>query len=183
MRRIAMLIILVVLTGCAGPRVLEKQYAPGNILPLDRFLALKDPAAINSHATYLDTGDTIPLKLDVKNDLFGLVQKQVDLVAKQKIFFRVTLPEDMSEEKLSQLLSLTPERLSEMTPSEKQALFKDMMLSASKDGEHWAPLNDIRAMKEIFGIKGGELSLGLAMSETEGVWAVFSMKMNTGTNQ
>lgn len=57
------------------------------------------------------------------------------------------------------------------------------MLYLSRDAIHWAPLNDMRATKEIFGLQGGEISLGISMSETEGIWALFSMKIHKRTDQ
>ena len=180
MRFIAIVFMFIALAGCAKPQILEKGYAPENILHLSAFRTLKAPAAINRNIGYLDPGDRIPLKLEIQSDLFGLAQEQVDLVARQRLYFRVSLPEGLSQADLDKILSLDQDRLNSMTEREKRALFRGVMLFAGKDGIKWAPLNDMRALRHIFGIGGGELAFGVSMSEAQGVWASFSLKLHPG---
>ena len=177
MRFTVIVISLFALVGCAKPQILEKHFSPEQILPLSQYRNLKNAAAINRHVAYLKKGDRIPLKLEIHSDLVGLAQDQIDLVAKRKLFFRIALPETISKNDLDKILSLNQGRLSTMTANERETLFKGVMLYISPDGSMWAPLNDMRALKKIFGIEAGTLSFGVAMSESEGVWASFVLTL------
>ena len=67
-----------------------------------------------------------------------------------------------------------------MTPAEKEALFKDFMLLVSLDGNQWAPLNDMKAVKDVLGIDSGEFGLGMNLSPTDGIWAFSFRKTGPG---
>lgn len=47
-------------------------------------------------------------------------------------------------------------------------LFSEGGLLLSPDGELFAPIHDFEALKEVFGFDGGQLSVGLGISEAEG---------------
>ena len=185
MRYLSLLITLIALAGCAKPQVSRQDFPPEQIIHLNQFRKLKDPDAITSHVAYLDDGDIIPVKIKIESDLVGLYQDQVDLIVKQKTYFRLTFPPDMTREKLAKIMTLVmdQESLAQLTPDEKKMLFKGIMLYLSPDAIHWAPLSDMRALKELFGIKGGQVSLGASMSEAEGFGANFSLKINKRANQ
>lgn len=177
MRIVAIVLITIAMLGCAKPQILERSYSPGQVLSLQQFRVLKDPAAINQHVLYLDKGDTIPLKLRIESDWVAVAQEQVDIVVKQRFFMHVRLPDTFSPEDLETLRALKPEQMAALSPGEQQALLKGIMLFVSKDGTRWAPLSDRKALKQVLGIKGGTLSLGMAMNKTDGVWGMLSIKM------
>ena len=178
MRKLALLISLIALAGCARPQVLHETYPPEQILHLNQFRDLKDADAIIRHVAYLDEGEIIPLKIKIESDLIGVYQDQIDLILKKKTYFKVILPPDMPRRDLEKILALDQERLANLSQNEKAALFKGIMLYISPDASRWAPLDSKKAIEEVFGEGGGEMSLGLAISETEGIWALFVLKMH-----
>lgn len=178
MRYLVVLISLIALAGCAGPQVMRQTYPPEQILHLNQFRNLKDADAITRHVAYLDEGEIIPLKIKIESDLIGVYQDQVDLILKKKTYFRVTLPPNMSRQDLEKILTLDQERLANLSQNEKKALFKGIMLYISPDASRWAPLDNKKAIKEVFGLGGGEMSLGLAISETDGIWALFVLTIH-----
>jgi hypothetical protein len=178
MRAIFLLLLAVsLLVACAAPPIREQAYEPGRILPISEYRKLKDPAALNRHAAYLDAGDRLPLKLAFESAFLQIEQNQIDLVAKQRLFFRVVIPEDMTQAEMEKILLLDHARLAGMDESEKRLIFKDFMILASPDALRWAPLNDMQALKALFEIQGGELSLGVSMSAEEGIWSSLSLKL------
>jgi hypothetical protein len=50
------------------------------------------------------------------------------------------------------------------------------MLYISKDATEWAPVGDIKAIKKVFGSKGGTISFGMGMSKKEGIWSYLNVK-------
>ena len=169
----------VALTGCAKPAIITSAAEPGHTLHISRYRELNDPQAINNAVGYLNPGDVLPVKLTLTNEWFDTRQSQIDLIAKQKIYFRVCLSKDMTQEALDRLLSLDHEKLAAMSEKEKQHLFKDTMLYAGKDGKHWAPIKDPAALKQLFGIEGGMMSIGLSINSKEGIWASFTLALKS----
>jgi len=47
----------------------------------------------------------------------------------------------------------------------------------SPDGERWAAIQDLKALKKLYGFKGGSLSIGFGVSKEEGA----SATLNVGT--
>lgn len=182
MRYFAMLNIFIALAGCATPQIIEKPYGPEQILHISQYRALKALTDINQHVFYLNPGDTIPLKLEIKGEVIHLDRSQVDLNVKQKLFFRIELSENITQDDVDKILALIPERLSGMTPEEKEDLFKDIMIFISLDGIRWAPFSDSAAIQAVLGIEGGAANFGMAISQTEGLWSLLSLELHGRTN-
>jgi len=177
MRSIWCLIVLVSMCGCSQHQIIRKEFTTAQIRPLGELKSVNDIRALNNQAAYLDQGEAIPLKLSIDSEWLGLRQDHVDLIAKRRIYVRLTVPEDMSKERLERVLSLDAEKLSNMSDAERAQLFKDVMLYLSSDASHWAPLNDSKALKEVFEIRGGSVSVGMGMNATEGAWASLALKV------
>lgn len=63
-----------------------------------------------------------------------------------------------------------------MTESDKQEFFKDYMLYISKDAINWAPLNDMKAMKELLASKGGTVSFEMGMTKKDCIWSYLKVE-------
>jgi hypothetical protein len=143
---------------------------------MNEFRHLKDADAINRYAACLHEGDIIPLNIEVESDVLDIAQDQVDLILKHETYFRIALPPDISQQELEKIMTLDQEKMMQLTLDEKKTLFDGIMIYISPDATRWAPLNDARAVQEVFGLQGGVVGLSVAMSETEGVQALFSFK-------
>ena len=176
MRRAILLIMLVTVFGCAQQHIVQKEFDPNRIRPLNELNTLNDISDLNNWVGYLDKGDSVPLKLSLESEWLGIRQDHVDLVAKRRIYFRITVPEDIPVERLEKILDLDVDTLSAMSNDERAQLFKDVMLYLSRDAVRWAPLNDRGALKEVFEIKGGTLSAGMGINDVEGAWIALSVK-------
>jgi len=97
-------------------------------------------------------------------------------VAKQKLFFMLRIPEKLSKEELSGLENLSKDKISEMSETEKRTFFEYSMLYISKNATEWAPVSDIKAVKKLFGSKGGTISFGMGMSKKDGIWSYLNVK-------
>ncbi len=180
MRKYLFLIMLVAVSGCTQHHIVQRDLRPDQIHHLSAFKHLKEIQALNHQVGYLDEGDIVPLKLTLESEWLGIRQDHVDLVAKKRIYFSLTVPDDVSKDRLEKILNLDQQQLSVMTDAERAELFKGVMLYLSNDAVHWAPLSDMPAIKDVFAIKGGTLSLGMGMDpvsvdETEGAWIALSI--------
>jgi hypothetical protein len=97
-------------------------------------------------------------------------------VAKEKIYFMVKMPNNLSMDELKKLNTADAHSLSEMDADQRKAFFKDYMLYVSKDAAHWAPLNDGKALKKVLGFRSGIISFGMMASTTKGLGACLNLK-------
>jgi hypothetical protein len=177
MKKLTILIMILSIAGCAGTNVISKEFRPENTIHYSRLDKLEStPAALNSHAVYLDKGDRFPLELSLDTDIIGIADRKIDVVAKQKLFFMLKMPENLSKEELAELENLSKEKISEMSESDRRKLFASFMLYISRDASEWAPVSDIKAIKKVFGSKGGTISFGMGMSKKEGIWSYLGVK-------
>lgn len=167
------------LLGCAQHHLVRESFSQDRIYPLNEFNALKEPADIFGSVAYLQPGDKIPFKVSLESDWFGIERGKVELVAKRKIYFRITLPKDISRERMQKLANLSDQELLAMNQPQIAALFNGVMLYLSKDAVNWAPINDKKALKEAFDIKGGTLTAGMGMNEAEGPWLALRVTTTT----
>jgi len=176
LKKITVLILIFVMGGCAGTNIISKAFKPENIVHYSRLGKLESIPDLNNHAVYLDKGDTFPLELSLDTHIIGIEDRKIDVAAKQKLFFMVKIPENLSEEELAELENLNREKLSKMSESDKRKVFENFMLYISKDAVTWAPVADIESIKKIFGSKGGAISFGMGMSSKKGIWSRLSVK-------
>jgi F0F1-type ATP synthase epsilon subunit len=174
MKRLLIMIPLVV--GCAGTNVISREFRPEDTIhysQLDKLAGIQD---LKKHAVYLEEGDRFLLKLAVDTGIIGIADSEVDVEARQKLFFMLRIADDISEEQRFELEKLTPEKLAAMRESDKRKLLSSLMLYVSRDARQWAPVNDIRAVKQVFGSKGGTVSFGMGMSMEQGIWSYLGVR-------
>lgn len=173
MRKIILLVLFVFAAGCGGNDIVVRKFEPSHIRHVSELEKLDNVAELKDYAGYLDKGDTFPLKLDIDSNILGVNQKSLDIMIKQRLYFMVKLPENPTKEELARLEKLDFDK---MTKSEMDSFFRRYMLYVGTDAEHWAPMYDGRALKQVLGIKGGTFSLGFGMDKKEGVKSVLSVK-------
>ncbi len=178
MRILVIFLIFFGLFGCASPQIVEQHFEQEKILHMSCAHEVKDSNTISNYVFYLNQGDTVPIKLQIKSNLIDFVENQVDLVLKKKLYFRLEIAENTSREDLEKILTITPEQMSEADPREFRDLLEKFRLFVSGNGTSWALLTDKKGVKQILGLKGGELSLGMGLNRGEGMWFLFSLKMH-----
>ncbi len=177
MNKIAILILILITAGCARINIISKEFRPENIIHYSQLDKLEStPSNLNNYAVYLDKGDRFPLELSLDTDIIGIANKKIDIVANQKLFFMLKIPENLSKEELAELENLGKEKRSEIRESDKGKLFANTMLYVSRDANEWAPISDIKAVKKVLGNKGGTISFGMGMSKKEGIWSYLNVK-------
>jgi len=176
MKRLTILTLFFLIAGCAGTSILTKEFRPENTIHYSKLDKLGGISALNNYAVYLDKGDRFPLELSLDTDIIGIADKKIDMEAKQKLFFMLKMPENLSKEELTELENLSKEEISEMSESDKRKFFANYMLYISKDATKWAPVSDIKAIKKVFGSKGGAISFGVGISEKEGIRSYINVK-------
>lgn len=177
MRFIMVVIICIVLSACAKPQIVEQKFPPEKTLHMSRISEVTDHANLNRYVFYLNQGETVPLKLQMNCSLIDFDKPQVNLVLKKKIFFRIDMAENTSKADLEKILKMTPEKMANLKPSEMKVLLGKVKIYISRDGITWAFLMDKDGVKQVLGLERGEFSLGMALSDTEGMWFLFSLVM------
>jgi hypothetical protein len=176
MKKLTILTLFLLIAGCAGTNIISKEFRPENTIHYSQLEKLGSISALNSYAVYLDKGDRFPLELSIDTDIIGIADKKIDMEAKQKLFFMLKMPENLSKEKLTELEDLSKEKISEMSESDKRKIFANYMLYISRDATEWAPVSDIKAIKKVFGSKGGTISFGVGISEKQGIRSYLDVK-------
>jgi len=88
-----------------------------------------------------------------------------NLILKQKVYFRLRIPEGINVENKSAL-----------SEEDKQIFFKNFMIYLSSDAKSWAPYTDIKAVKKVFGIQGGSVSFGMGITKQDGLSIYLNVK-------
>ena len=169
-------ILMIILAGCAGNRILTKPYSPEKMIHYSQLKGWDEAKSLNNYIVYINPGETIPLKISMETDFMDFKQDRIDIVVKEKLYFMIKMPENLSAEELSRLKKLTARSFSEMSDAQKAAFFKEYMIYVSKDSVHWAPLYGSKAYREILGFKAGMVSFGIMASTTEGLGAILDIK-------
>lgn len=178
MRFIMVAIICIGLSACAKPQIVEQKFSPEKTLHMSRINEVTDHTNLNQYVFYLNKGETVPLKLQMDCSLIDFEKPQVNLVLKKNIFFRIEMAENTSKADLEKILNMTPEKMATLKPSEMKTLLEKVKIFISQDGITWAFLMDNEGVKQVLGLEGGEFSLGMALSDTEGMWFLFSLIMH-----
>ncbi len=156
---ISLLLISAVLFSCAGSGKLLKE------------LNRKEPVHLNGeyqpennryggydYYFYLDKGDKIPVDVKMETAYLTVSEKQLNLVVIKKMYFFIRIPVKISD--LGKL---------KMSDKEKGELFKKLIIYLSPDGKNWASYREYGSLKEVFGIKGGSISVGMGVSKKTGI--------------
>ena len=170
------LIAAIAMSGCAGHKILTKPSEPLKMIHFSQLKNWDETKSLNNYVIYLNAGDSFPLALSMDTDFMAFKQDHIDIVTKQKLYFMIEMPENLSTEELAKIYKLDAQRFSDMSEDQKKALFKDFRLYLSKDALHWAPLYSPSAVKEVLGYKSGMVSLGMMASTTDGLGASLNLK-------
>jgi hypothetical protein len=175
--RTGMLLIAAgVISGCAGQKIVTRPFEPQRIIHFSQLKDWDETKSLNNYVLYLNEGDTFPLAISMDTDFMAIKQDRIDIVAKQKLYFMIEMPENLSTEDLAKLYKLDAQSFSDMSADQKKALLKDFRLYLSKDALHWAPLYSPGAVKKVLGFKTGMVSLGMMASTTDGLGASLNLK-------
>lgn len=183
MRTLIICVLSIMFTGCAGGKIIQRQFAPAYMVHNNqvgevvatRSLNAKD---INNYILYLNKGDSFPLELIIDSEIIGIQPQTVNIVARQKLYFMMKVPEDMTNKELEELEEKVRHgKLSEMSTLEQMEMMRKYKLYASNDGATWAPLSNMKAVKKVFGIKRGNFSFGMGVDSETGLWS--KMEINT----
>jgi hypothetical protein len=167
----------IALSGCAGHKVLTKPFESQKMIHFSQIKNWDETKSLNNYVIYLNEGDSFPLALSIDTDFMAFKQDHIDIVAKQKLYFMIEMPENLSTEELAKLYKLDAQSFFEMSADQKKAFFKNYKLYLSKDALHWAPLYSPKAVKEVLGFKTGMVSAGIMASTTDGLGASLILKL------
>lgn len=158
------LVMVSIIIGCANPNIMFQEYKPDQIIHCSRIKNIKN---LSNYAIYLDKGDKIPVKMSLDSELLDIADTKVDLILKQKVFFRLKMPE-----------GINAKNKPAMSKEEKQMFLKNMMIYLSPDAKVWVPYTDINAVEKAFGIKGGSISFGMGITKKDGMAIFLKAKTN-----
>jgi len=166
-----MLCLVITMTGCAGTNVMTKPSSSEKIIHYSELQRLGENMNLNDYVLYINKGESIPLKISMETDFMEFKQGHIDIVAKQTLYFRIKMPENLSGDELAKLTKLGARDFSEMSDAQRAKFLKDYMLFVSKDAVNWAPLYGSKAYRKVLGFRGGLLSFGVMASTTDGLEA------------
>ena len=175
MRKMAVLFLVFFLAGCAQTKVVVIRVNPDQVIHYSQMQKLEKVSSLYDTVAYVDKGETIPMEISLDNDLVDLKERKIDFILKERIYFLLKRPENLSREEKAALESLDEEKLAKMSESEQKRYFQNIMLS--RDAVHWAPLGNMKAMKEVLEIQRGSIAIGLGMTKKEGISSFLRIKM------
>lgn len=158
-------ITIILIAGCAKPGIVLQDYEPEQII---HYSQMQNVENLSSTIVYLNAGDAIPVKMTLDSELLDIKHEDIHIILKQKMFFRTIIPE-----------SFDTEDLSAMSEQERQRFYKSFKIYLSSDSKRWALYTDIKAIEQIFGIKGGAFSFGMGVTKEEGLKLILSAKINS----
>lgn len=160
-----LLITISLIAGCAKPGIVLQDYEPEQII---HYSQMQNVENLSDSIVYLNAGDSIPVKMTLDSELFDITHEDIHLILKQKLFFRTIIPERFDTEDLSA-----------MSEQERQRFYKSFKIYLSPDSKQWALYTDIKAIEQIFGIKGGTFSFGMGLTKEEGLKLILSTRINS----
>ena len=157
--------------GCGGQKMLVKPVSAEKMIHYSDLKGWDETRSLNGYVIYVNEGETIPLKISMKSEFMDFKQDRVDLVAKQKLYFMIKMPRELTAEELARVNQMNFEQFSTMSREQISAFLKDYMLYVSKDAQHWAPLYGSRAYREALGFRKGLIRFGILAGTTDGLEA------------
>jgi len=158
------LMMMTIIMGCAKSNIVVKDFKTDQII---HYSQLKSIESISNYVVYLNKGDKISLKMALDSEILDIANEEINLILKQKVYFRLRMPDGINSKKISA-----------MSEEDKQKLFKNIMIYISSDAKMWAPYTDIKAVAQIFGIKGGSFSFGMGIMKKDGITIFLNAKTN-----
>ena len=165
-RLINILMVMAIIVGCAKSSIIVQSFKTEQIVHYRQIT--NNENMLFDYVIYLNKGDKIPVKMTLDSEILDIANEQTNLILKQKVYFRLRIPEGIDSEKIST-----------MSEEDKQKLFKNSMLYISSDAKRWAPYTDFKAIEQLFGIKGGSFSIGMGMTKEDGVRMFLNAKTNS----
>ncbi|MFH1154899.1 MAG: hypothetical protein V1793_13890 [Pseudomonadota bacterium] len=164
------------LAGCSGSGVTVRPVSGMTMIHYTQLKDLDESRNLNNLVLYVDEGESIPLRLSMETDFMAFKQDHVDLVAKQRLYFMIRMPENLSAEEMSRLKEVDARTFSGMSDQDRAAFMKDFMIYISRDATTWAPLCKGTAYRQVLDFKEGRFSLGVMASTTEGLGASLDIR-------
>jgi hypothetical protein len=168
--------LLLIMGGCAGGKVVTLSFPQEKIIHYTAINELEESMHPEQYVVYINEGEKVPLKLSMESDFLDFSQDHIDLVAKQKMYFRVEVPKNITAAQWQELKKMDAQTISAMEPQKQADFFKDFMLFISKDGVNWAPLSGKNAVREVLGYKEGQFSFGMMTGQAEGLGASLDIR-------
>lgn len=169
--------LLLITGGCAGGKVVTQSFPQEKIIHYTAINELEESLHPEQYVVYINEGEKVPLKLSMESDFLDFSQDHIDLVAKQRLYFRLEVPKNMTAAQWQELKKMDARAISAMEPQKQADIFKDFMLFISKDGVHWAPLSGRNAVREVLGYKEGRFSFGMMAGQSEGLGASLDIRV------
>jgi len=160
----SIIMMTVIVVGCAKPNIIFQEFKTERII---HYSQMKDIEDISKYVVYLNKGDKIPLKMTLDSEIVDIANEEIDLILKQKVYFRLRIPEGINSENNSA-----------MSEEEKQRINKNIKIYLSSDAKMWALYTDIKAVEQAFGIKGGSVSFGMGITNEDGIRIFLNAKTN-----
>ncbi len=152
---IVLFIMMVIFSGCSTtkPAIMQKQFDEKRIVHYSELKNFGDDVVFPSgYVFYINSGEIIPLKLKFDNELLGIRQNEIELVAKQKLYFVFDNSRNSGKPQT------------------------DWEFYISRDGLNWASVKDIESLRTMLGAEKGSLSIGMGMEKQKGLWAELAVK-------
>ena len=158
------LITITLIAGCTKPEIMLQDYEPEHII---HYSQIQNVENLSGCIVYLNAGDAIPVSMKLDSELLDIKHGEIYLILKKKLFFRAIIPEGFDTEDLSV-----------MSEQERQRFYKSFKIYLSSDSKKWALYTDIKAIEQIFGLKGGTFSFGMGVTREKGVEIFLRARIN-----
>lgn len=153
MKKVVIIVMLVLLAGCTmADHSIVKEFGANQTIHYSRMSEIKD-GDIARYSIYFEAGDKIPVVVNIDSEIASANNEKINLTLVKRLYFRVFIPAGFDD----------------MDEAHKKTAAKDIMVYMSLDNIHWAPSNDIHAMKESLGIKKGSITIGAGITKDSGV--------------
>ena len=96
--------------------------------------------------------------MTLDSEILDIANEEINLILKQKVYFRLSILE-----------GINTENNAAMSEDEKQKIIKNIKIYISPDTKKWALYTDIKAVEQVFGIKGGSMSFGMGITKEDGI--------------
>jgi hypothetical protein len=176
MKKYSILFLLFLVIGCSRPHTITKGVNPENVIHYSQISNLKNFSELRNRVVYLEKGDQFPMYLSMDTNLFAIPDKMVEVEAKQKLFFMLTLPEDISDEEIDRLINKNGKEINDIAESDVMEIFEKFTIYISRDATEWAQIDDFDALKKVFDSKGGSISLGVGVDKKSGLSSYVEIK-------
>lgn len=148
-------LMMTLIAGCAQPSMILQDVPTDHIIHYSQMNTIEN---ISNYVVYLNKGDHIPVTMTLESDILDILHEDIHLILKQKVYFRVSIPE-----------GINAEHSSAMNEEEQQKFLKNVKIYLSSDAKRWAPYTNINAVGRIFGLTGGSFSFNMGITKEDGI--------------